>query len=195
MAMDFFSQTYIAIRGPTGATQSPLEAITKLADRLGPSTLLSDRRASILALKGLAKDNKLRSAVGDHALRGLLDVLENDAEVDPDIALPVVETLTLLCDPEDDPSMKTLGPKYMDVVLEGDRAVHKLLMLVSQQAFTPRTATLKLLGVLLNHRKAKTQQYFLTLPTGPGIALAMLDDPREIMRNGQYPCFSWMARG
>ena len=192
-AMDFFSQTYIAIRGPTGAPQSPIETITKLADRLGPSTLLSDRRASILALKGLAKDNKLRSAVGDHALRGLLDVLENDAEVDPDIALPVVETLNLLCDPEDDPSMKTLGPKYMDIILENDRAVHKLLALASQQAFTPRTATLKLLGVLLKHRRAKTQQYFLTLPTGPSIALAMLDDPREMMRNGRYLRFTWMA--
>jgi hypothetical protein len=184
--MDFFSQTYIAIRGPTGATQSPLETITKLADRLGPSTLLSDRRASILALKGLAKDSKLRSAVGDHSIRGLLDVLENDAEVDPDIALPVVDTLILLCDLEDDPLVKTLGAKYMDIILENDKVVHKLLVLASQQAFTPRSATLKLLGVLLKHRKAKTQQYFLTLPTGPGIALAMLDDPREMMRNGQY---------
>ena len=34
-------------------------------------------------LKGLVKDHKLRFAVGDHALRGLLDVLENGAEVDP----------------------------------------------------------------------------------------------------------------
>lgn len=185
-AMEFFSQTIIALRGPTGAPQSPLEIITKLADRLGPSTLLVDRRASILALKGLAKDHKLRFAVGDHALRGFLDVLENDAEVDPDIALPVVETLSLLCDPEDDPPMKTLGPKYMDIILENDKVVHKLLVLASQQAFTPRTATLKLLGVLLGHRKAKTQQYFLTLPNGPAIALAMLDDPREMMRNGQY---------
>ena len=131
-ATDFFSQTYIAIRGPTGVPQSPLETFTKLADRLGPSTLLSDRRASILALKGLAEDPKLRSDVGDHALRGLLDALENDAEVDPDIALPVVETLNLLCDPEDDPPMKTLGPKCMDIILQNDRAVHKLLVLVSQ---------------------------------------------------------------
>ena len=192
--MDFLSQTYIAIRGPTGAPQSPLETISKLTDRLGPSTLLSDRRASVLALKGLARDQKLRPAVGDYSLRGFLDVLENDAEVDPDIALPVVETLNLLCDPEDDPAMKTLGPKYMDVILENDKVVHKLLALASQQAFTPRTATLNLLGVLLKHRKAKTQQYFLTLPTGPAIVLAMLDDPREMMRNGQYLQFVRMAR-
>ena len=192
--MEFFSQTYIAIRGPTGAPQSPIETITKLADRLGPSTLLSDRRASILSLKGLAKDHKLRPAVGDHALRGFLDVLENDAEVDPDIALPVVETLVLLCDPEDDPSMRTLGPKNMDIILENDKAVHKLLVLASQQAFTPRSATLRFLGILLKHRKAKTQQYFLTLPSGPAIVLGMLDDPREMMRNGQYmPCIR-MAR-
>lgn len=122
-------------------------------------------------------------------------MLENDAEVDPDIAVPVVETLNLLCDPEDDPSMKTVGPKYMDIVLDNDKAVHKLIVLASQQAFTPRTATLHLLGVLLKHRKAKTQQYFLTLPTGPAIALAMLDDPREMMRNGQHTQSVRFSRG
>jgi hypothetical protein len=53
---------------------------------------------------------------------------------------------------------------------------------------------LRLLGILLKHRKAKTQQYFLTLQTGPAIVLGMLDDPREMMRNGQYELCIRIAR-
>ena len=44
-------------------------------------------------------------------------MLENDAEVDPDIVLPVVKILGLLRDPEDNFPMKMLGPKNMDIVL------------------------------------------------------------------------------
>jgi intracellular protein transport protein USO1 len=185
-ARDFLSQTYIALRGPTGAPQSAADAIAKLSDRLGPSTLLSDRRAAILSLKGLARDHKLE--VGERALRGLLDVLENDAEVDPDTALPVVETLNTLCEAdEDDHSARALGLKHCDIMLENDKPVHKLLTLASQQSFYPRYATLKVLIILLKHRRPKTQQYFLTAPSGAAIALTMLDDQREMMRNGVCP--------
>jgi hypothetical protein len=75
-----------------------------------------------LALKGLAKDHKLCSAIGDHALRRFLDVLENDAEVDPDVVLHMVKTLDLLRNPEDGHPMKMLGPTYMDAVLQDNRA-------------------------------------------------------------------------
>ncbi len=51
---------------------------------LSPSTLLADRRASVLALKGLARDWK--AEVSEISLQGLLGVLENDAEIDADIA-------------------------------------------------------------------------------------------------------------
>ena len=84
--------------------------------------------------------------------------------------------------------MKTLGLKYVDIILQNDRADTSCLY-SPQRAFSPRTATLKLPSVLLKHRRTKTQRYFLTLQTGP----AMLDDPREMIRKGQYLWFARMA--
>ena len=52
--MEFLSQINIALRGPTGQPQSAEDTIARLSDRLSPSTLLADRRAAVLALKGLA---------------------------------------------------------------------------------------------------------------------------------------------
>ena len=76
-----------------------------------------------MALKGLAKDHELCSAIDDRAPHRLLDMFENNAEVDPDIMLPVVKTLDLLRDLEDNPPMKMLGPKYMATVLQNHRAL------------------------------------------------------------------------
>ena len=41
----------------------------------------------MLDLKGIVKDYKLHSAISNHALRGLLDVLENNTEVEPAVVL------------------------------------------------------------------------------------------------------------
>src|SRR6266436_2150356 len=103
--MEFFNQTYIALRGPTGAPQTALDTIARLSDRLSPATLLADRRAAVLALKGLSRDCK--QEVGERALTGLLDVLYNDAEVDADIGKAILETLDSLCSTED----STVGNK------------------------------------------------------------------------------------
>lgn len=54
--MDFFSRGYIALRGDRGQPQSADETIEKLADCLETATLLEDRRAGVLSLKGLVRD-------------------------------------------------------------------------------------------------------------------------------------------
>lgn len=54
--MDFFSRGYTALRGERGQTQSADETIEKLADCLETATLLEDRRAGVLSLKGLVRD-------------------------------------------------------------------------------------------------------------------------------------------
>lgn len=54
--MDFFSRGYTALRGEKGQTQSADETIEKLADCLETATLLEDRRAGVLSLKGLVRD-------------------------------------------------------------------------------------------------------------------------------------------
>ncbi|KAA1476980.1 hypothetical protein DENSPDRAFT_874965 [Dentipellis sp. KUC8613] len=160
--MEFLSQTYVALRGPTGAPQSADDTIARLADRLSPATLLADRRAAVLALKGLARKHK--ALVGAQALAGLLDIVAADAELDPDIGRAALETVTTLCDALD--SDRDVGLAHADRVLEDARTVHKLCVL---------------LVTLLQDRLQRTQAYFLKAPGGPTAVVALLDETREIM--------------
>ncbi|KAF5326594.1 hypothetical protein D9611_000259 [Ephemerocybe angulata] len=180
--MEFFSQTYVALRGPTGQVQTPADTIAKLVDRLSPATLLADRRAAVLALKGLSRDCK--EDVGSQALPGLIEVLVNDAELDADIGKAVLETLYILCDTEDSaPNGSSLGFKHTDVLLSQDKPVHTLFALLKDTNFYTRFPALQLLSSLLQNRRQTVQGYFLTAPAGPGSIIAVLEDKREIIRN------------
>ncbi|KAH7883346.1 p115 like vesicle tethering protein [Phlebopus sp. FC_14] len=177
--MDFFSQTYIALRGPTGAPQSPSDTIAKLSDRLSPSTLLADRRAAVLSLKGLTRDCK--AEVGDRALPDLVQVLQNDAQIDPDIGKAVLETLHQLC--EVDENAKELGLKHTDYFLSNEQATHTLFTLLGDSYFYIRYTTLQLLSTLLQNRRSVVQGYFLKAPSGAPSIISVLEDKREIIRN------------
>ncbi|EKM53779.1 uncharacterized protein PHACADRAFT_98431 [Phanerochaete carnosa HHB-10118-sp] len=180
--MEFLSQTYIALRGPQGAPQSPSDTIARLSDRLSPATLLADRRAAVLSLKGLSRD--WRVEIGERALPGLLEVLQNDAEVDADIGKAVLETLSILCEVhEDAPAQaKELSFKHTDKVLENDAAIHKLFALLADQSFYLRLAILQYLVILLQNRRQVVQSSFLKAPVGPTTVIAVLDEKREIIR-------------
>jgi intracellular protein transport protein USO1 len=182
--MEFLSQTYVALRGPTGTPQTPEDTIARLSDRLSPATLLGDRRAAVLALKGLARDCK--QEVGDRALPGLLEVLSNDAEVDADIGKAVLETINLLCDDEDTtPNGKELGLKHTNQVLANERAINTLFTLLGDLSFYTRFSSLQLISTLLNNRRQVVQSYFLKTSAGPASVIAVLEDKREIIRNGR----------
>jgi hypothetical protein len=182
--MEFFNQTYIALRGPTGAPQTALDTIGRLSDRLSPSTLLADRRAAVLSLKGLSRDCK--QDVGDRALPGLVEVLHNDAEIDADIGKAVLETLNTLCDTEDGiPGGKEIGFKHTDYVLANEKATNMLFSLLGDANFYIRYATLRYLTTLLQNRRQVIQAYFLKAPAGPASVIAVLDDKRDITRNGE----------
>ncbi|KAL4068742.1 p115 like vesicle tethering protein [Scleroderma yunnanense] len=183
--MDFLSQTYIALRGPTGAQQSPSETIAKLSDRLSPSTLLADRRAAVLALKGLARDCK--ADVGSRALPGLIQVLQDDADIDPDIGKAVLETLNSLCDVDDASNEKDkekeLSLKHTDYFLNGEQASHTLFKLLGSSQFYIRFTTLQLLSTLLQNRRTVVQNHFLKAQNGVSSIISVLGDKREIIRN------------
>ena len=182
--MDFLSQINIALRGPTGQPQSATDTISRLADRLSPSTLLADRRAAVLALKGLARDWK--ADVGERALSGLLDVLQNDAEVDADIGKAVLETLIILCEVDENApaAARDLGYKHTDAVLADDRVAQKLFALMADHSFYLRYSALQFLSALLQNRRQVVQAYFLKAPVGVTSLIALLEDKREIIRNG-----------
>jgi intracellular protein transport protein USO1 len=182
--MEFFNQTYIALRGPTGAPQTALDTIGRLSDRLSPSTLLADRRAAVLALKGLSRDCK--QDVGDRALPGLVEVLHNDAEIDADIGKAVLETLNILCETEDGtPGGKEIAFKHTDYILANEKTAHTLFSLLGDANFYIRYATLQYLTTLLQNRRQVIQTYFLKVAAGPASVIAVLDDKREITRNGE----------
>jgi intracellular protein transport protein USO1 len=181
--MEFLSQTYVALRGPTGLPQTPADTIGRLSDRLSPATLLADRRAAVLALKGLARDCK--EEVGDRALPGLLEVFYNDSEVDADIGKAVLETLYTLCDTEDPPGSKELGYKHTDYVLANEKLTHSLFSLLGDTNFYTRFSAVQYLLTLLRNRRQVVQGYFLTAPAGPGSVIMVLEDKREIIRNGE----------
>lgn len=185
-AMEFLSQTYIALRGPQGAPQDPSDTIARLTDRLSPATLLADRRAAVLALKGLARD--WRADIGERALPGLLEVLQNDAEVDADIGKAVLETLNILCEVHEDapPQARELSFKHTDRVLANDAPTHKLFALLADQSFYLRLTILQYLVTLLQNRRQVVQGYFLKAPVGPTTVIAILDEKREIIRTGAY---------
>lgn len=181
--MDFLSQTYVALRGPTGVPQTPTDTISRLSDRLSPATLLADRRAAVLSLKGLSRDWK--QEVGERALSGLLEVLYNDTEVDAEIGKAALETLTLLCDTENvTANSRELGFKHTDDILASEKAAHTLFALLAELNFYTRYATLQFLTTLLHNRRQAIQGYFLTAPAGPRSIVAALEDKREIIRNG-----------
>jgi intracellular protein transport protein USO1 len=182
--MEFFSQTYVALRGPTGAPQTAADTIGRLSDRLSPATLLADRRAAVLSLKGLARDCK--QEVGDLTLPGLLEVLSNDADIDADIGKAVLETLNILCDAEDTTAgARELGFKHTDYVLANAKATNIMFRLLADTNFYTRLSTLQYLSTLLQNRRQLVQGYFLKAAAGPGSVIAVLEDKREIIRNGE----------
>jgi len=130
----------------------------------------------VLSLKGLARDHK--RIVGEQALQGLLDIIQNDAELDPDIGRAALETVGSLCDGTE------LALAHTDRVLADARTVHKLCTLLGDPAFHVRYNACALLAVLLQSRPQATQAHFLTAPVGATTVVALLDETREIISRG-----------
>jgi hypothetical protein len=185
--MEFFQQTYTALRGPTGAQQTPADTITRLSDRLSPSTLLADRRAAVLALKGLARAHK--QLVGIHALRGLLSIIQTDAQLDPDIGRAAVDTVAVLCDALEgaaaDYALRDLGLEHSDALLEDEKTAHALFALLGDRDQTLRYSACVLLTSLLQNRPQKVQAYFLKAPVGPAPVIVLLEGEKEIVGHGE----------
>jgi hypothetical protein len=183
--MEFFQQTYTALRGPTGVEQTPADTVTRLSDRLSPSTLLADRRAAVLSLKGLARAHK--QIVGVHALQGLLGIVQNDADVDPDIGRAAIETVVVLCDTVDASyTQRDLGLEHTDKLLEDEKTAHKLFALLGDQDHLLRFDACVLLITILQNRPQRVQECFLRAPVGPSPVIALLEGEKEIVGQGEH---------
>jgi hypothetical protein len=185
--MEFFQQTYTALRGPTGVQQTPADTITRLSDRLSPSTLLADRRAAVLSLKGLARAHK--QLVGAHAMQGLLLIIQTDADIDPDIGRAAIETVAVLCDALDvaaDYALRDVGLEHTDRLLEDEKTAHALFaLLAGDRENALRYSACVLLTSLLQNRPQRVQTYFLKAPIGHAPVIALLEGEKEIVSHGE----------
>ncbi|CDZ98747.1 protein transporter [Phaffia rhodozyma] len=202
--MDLFSRSFLtnataaysALQGNLAATQTPNDTITKLVDRLANATLAEDRRASLLALKALARD--LKQDVGFQAFDQIKQVLTSpDVHQDIEIAKACLETLTLLCESDDvqataadhpNPPQRSQNQQDVGLVLTVQflaepEPLHALLALLSVQHFYVRFFTLQLIQVLLQNSPEKVQEYVLTSPGGVRTVMECLEERREVLRN------------
>ncbi|KAJ1654168.1 Vesicle-mediated ER to Golgi transport protein [Dispira simplex] len=178
--MEFLSRGYSVLVGETGQTQSPTETIHRLADRAAHSTLIEDRRAAILSLKGLSREYK--SDVGHEALTALLEVLAQDRE-DIGIVKPILETLNTLCARDSRDNPPTLGPEFAEQLLRTDDHIELLLDIMEHTDFYVRFNAVQLLATLQAALPGPLQNAILVLPMGVGRLMDLLNDRRDIIRN------------
>ncbi|KAJ3167303.1 Vesicle-mediated ER to Golgi transport protein [Geranomyces variabilis] len=190
--MSFLFSGYTALRGDKGVEQTGGETVHKLCDRVQNSTLLEDRRAAVLGLKGLARDWKLE--VGTRGMPVLINVLRND-RMDVDIVKASMETLNILCTAEPDaesPTSPNSQPKketedleimFTEIFTKDAGNVTLLLDILEEVDFYVRFYTVQLLNTLLLHSGSRLQDCILTSPLGVSRLIDLLDDRREIIRN------------
>ncbi|KAJ1306045.1 hypothetical protein OPQ81_010758 [Rhizoctonia solani] len=189
-AMDFLSsryQTFLSNAQP--ATQTADSTIHRLADRLDPTVALPDRRAAVLSLKGLARDEKYKAEIGQVAFERLIDVvlLGGDAEADAESGKAVLETLGLLCEVVPDDHGKVakgdVGYKHTDMLLSKPEPLRKLFELLGQTSFYIRFTSLQLLSQIVQNRAQAVQKHLIDYPDGLPAVISILDEKREVIRN------------
>lgn len=202
---DFLRQQYSQLAKPAGGQQSAVNTVQTLADRLTQAdqsqASVEDRRAAVLALKGLSRDHT--RIVGEKGLPALLLSLQRDVK-DEETARALVECCITLCEvpvpvPAPDAqkpfsrkkqqdSGTPVGLLNTDIFLAEPGPLHALLpLLAPHRAFYTRFASLQLLGSLLRNRPLRVQDHVLVAPGGCGAILECLAEgagsSAEIVRN------------
>ncbi|CDS09506.1 hypothetical protein LRAMOSA10866 [Lichtheimia ramosa] len=178
--MDFLTRGYTALRGEKGQPQSVDDTVEKLADCLETATLLEDRRAAVLSLKGLVRDYP--AVVGSKCFAPLIKTLHNDFR-DGDIVKSILETINILCTVQYQGSTDDQGYHYTDLFIKDAINVSIVLDVLEEFDFYVRYTALKLLATLSANRNAGVQQCVLTSPMGIARLVDLLSDKRDIIRN------------
>ncbi|KAK9479530.1 p115 like vesicle tethering protein [Lipomyces japonicus] len=159
------------------------ETITRLCDRLLNSTLLEDRRAAVLGLKGFCRE--YREAVVAGGLRGLITELQRD-RLDSETVRATLETILLLF--LKDKTTNTNEVDYIALWLADEFTQHEehislLIDIFENHDFYVRLYALQLLGAILLNRPERTQQCVFAAPLGISRLVSTLDDAREAIQN------------
>lgn len=106
--VEWLGRQYNQLANPAGGPQSATNTISTLAERLTAATSLEDRRAAVLALKGLSRDHTQQ--VGEKAFSALLTALQQDTQ-DEETARALVECCVTLCEVVPPPVPEGAKPK------------------------------------------------------------------------------------
>ncbi|KAK9768561.1 Vesicle-mediated ER to Golgi transport protein [Basidiobolus ranarum] len=178
--MSFWSDAFNVLTGQAGQPQTASDTIMKLSDRVQTSTLIEDRRAAVMGLKGLCRE--YREEVGNNGIPGLIKVLSNDRG-DVDIIKATLETLNILCTIQNKEDFGDLGFKFTEDFLKEPETVTALLECLEEFDFYVRFNTIQLLNTLLSNESDRLQEFILAAPMGISRLVDLLDDRREIIRN------------
>ncbi|RIA90587.1 General vesicular transport factor p115 [Glomus cerebriforme] len=178
--MEFFSRGYKGLLGEKGQPQSVEDTIAKLVDRASNSTLLEDRRAAILGLKGLSRE--YREEVGEKGIGTLLHILNED-RADIDTVKAILEILNILCASDRQDSVTDVGVKFTDEIVKNSSNINLFLDILQEYDFYVRFHDIQLLSILLSIRPDHVQECILSAPMGISRLMDLLDDRREIIRN------------
>ncbi|KAL7752627.1 Vesicle-mediated ER to Golgi transport protein [Sorochytrium milnesiophthora] len=190
--MSWLSGVAKAIGGGGPPQQNPLETIDKLCDRVRHSTLPEDRRASVQALKGLARDWKAARTihtrdVGKSGLTALANALETDRH-DTEMIQLLLETLKILLSPGKNAQQQSpdgerdLGAQFCDVFVQDPANVSRVLLLLEDYDFYVRYDTLQLLSILLKQNAHEVQMGVLTSPMAVSKLMDLLEEKRDAVR-------------
>ncbi|EMR70976.1 putative intracellular protein transport protein [Eutypa lata UCREL1] len=174
------------------AKQSVSDTITVLSGRLSSATLLEDRRAAILGLRSFAKEYP--ASVSSGALRSLIGSLSNDGE-DVDTVKVVLETLLMLFNPnqESPEASEEIALWLADEFTQRQENITLLLDFLETNDFYSRLYSLQLLSAIHSARTDRTEDCIVAAPLGIPRLVAILDDPREAVRNEALTLLTYLT--
>ena len=178
---NMFYTAYTALKGDKGVPQTGEETIDKLCSQVINCTLVQDRRAAILGLKGLARDWKLQ--VGTKGLPVLTSTLSRD-RMDVEIMKATLDTLNSLCTIQDESHKESdLGYMLSEIYTKDPKNVSLLLDLLEQDDFYIKFDTIQFLKTLMNNTGTIVQECILSNPMGLSKLTDLLEESNEILRN------------
>ncbi|ORZ40659.1 hypothetical protein BCR44DRAFT_1423535 [Catenaria anguillulae PL171] len=162
------------------ANQDPRDMLVRFADRLKHATLAEDRRASLLSIKGLARDYK--PLVIECALDSLATALRRDSH-DSAMAKIIVETLAILftIHPKK-PEEKDMVTRSSEDFTDDSANVACILDLLEDYDFHLRFDALQLLATLLKLHPDSVIAGVLSNPMGVSKLMDLLNETREAVR-------------
>lgn len=162
--------------------QNIIDITEKLCDRLKTSTMVSDQKSAIKALREYSKSHQLQ--VGTIAMPALLDLLQTN---DIDLLNDVLEMLIKICssnDTNDINSSNQLSVQFTEIFIKASKHISLLVELIdSKMDIYTRYYSVQLLVVLLKNKPTSVKQSILTSEAGLSRIVDLLNEPKEAIRN------------